>query len=113
MDSDMTTLQTETTDGRKTWHKPEVMKIAVTIDTGLGGGSVIDFEGGDLELPSDTRLKQGITELDQPLEVLLSMPNTVQGAQAVPLLAELIKRQQAKIEDLAAEVATLRSRGRV
>ena len=41
-------LPETTTEERLPWHKPEIQRLMVTIDTGFGPGlSVIDFAGDE------------------------------------------------------------------
>ena len=69
-------LKTEEADDRQPWHKPEIQRLTVRLDTALGGGSVVDAEGFEFSTPSDRRLKQDITGLgcaggDQKGDILL------------------------------------------
>ncbi len=89
------------------WHKPEVTRITVSLDTALGGSSGGDLEAGEF-FPSDMRLKQDIATLDNAMGRLLATNYAAPRAHLIPLLAEAIKEQQGMIEDLQAQVAELR-----
>ncbi len=92
------------------WHKPEVERLEVALDTGLGGGSGEDDEGGEF-FPSDTRVKQDIVPLSDGLQRLLAAtdgPGAGHSAQLIPVLAQAIKQQHGMIENLQAQVAEMR-----
>ncbi len=71
------------------WHKPEVARIKVSLDTGLGGGSGADFEGGEFTF-SDVRLKHSILPLENPLQRLESASVASQRLQYGQTIAVLV-----------------------
>ncbi len=92
------------------WHKPEIERLTVSLDTGIGAGSVVDGDGREFSTPSDRRLKRDIAVLDGGLRQLLTLSRAAPSAQLIPLLAEAIKQQQVMIADLQTEVEEIRKR---
>ncbi len=90
------------------WHKPEIERLTVSLDTGIGSGSVVDADGFEFSTPSDRRLKWDIAGLDGGLGELLTLNRAAPSAHLIPLLAEAIKQQQVMIADLQAQVAEIR-----
>jgi hypothetical protein len=53
------------------WHKPEIQRLTISLDTALGGSSGID--GGLASTPSDRRLKKDISKIKDALNGILSL----------------------------------------
>lgn len=60
------------TETRLPWHKPEIQRITVSLDTSAGGGSDIDSLGGSI-FNSDRRLKQDISGITDALGGILAL----------------------------------------
>lgn len=101
-------LKTEENAERQPWHKPEIQNLAVSLDTGIGAGSVVDADGFEFSTPSDRRLKQDIAGFDSALEKLLVRRNAAQQAQLIPVLVEAIKEQQRMLSQLQGEIEAIR-----
>jgi hypothetical protein len=69
----MTSVTTENRlYGRLPWHKPEVQRLSVHIDTAAAPGSNDDFEAGSVFV-SDVRVKKDVTRITDALQGILSL----------------------------------------
>ena len=68
--ADLTDVQPEE---RMPWHKPEIQRLVIKLDTGDAPGSGPDLETNGEIIPSDLRLKQGISEISNALAGVLAL----------------------------------------
>ena len=62
-------------DGRLLWHRPEIRKLTISLDTEAGGGSAgdgVEQDPGE-DFPSDLRLKRDIRAVQDALSSLLAL----------------------------------------
>ncbi len=99
-----------TPEERQPWHKPEIERLRVSLDTGIGTGSVEDMDGFEFSTPSDRRLKRDIAEIENALGYVLSARHVdpAEYVQVLPMLVEAIKQQQAMIEELRTQIGKAR-----
>ncbi len=117
MDLDITpNLPDNDAEPRLPWHKPEVQRLTVSLDTAIGTGSTEDADGferlGAVGI-SDVRVKTDIAGIQGALPAVLSSSGTDDGhgevnyIHLVPLLVEAIREQQVMIAALQQQVKEL------
>ena len=69
-----TSLENQQDQTLQPWHKPELLRLTVTLDTSLGTGSRGDGDGSEFSIGiSDQRLKKDISKLQDTLQGILSL----------------------------------------
>jgi len=55
------------------WHKPEIQRLVISLDTQVNQGSDIDGNFGETDPTSDRRLKKDISKINDALNGILSL----------------------------------------
>jgi endosialidase-like protein len=61
------------TDVLLPWHKPEIQRLTISLDTKIGTGSTVDADGSEFLTPSDRQLKKDIGRITHALGHVLSL----------------------------------------
>ena len=73
MDTLKENIQTDKEQPLNEWHRPQVNRLYVNIDTRSGPGSNQDGTGTGTNIISDRQLKRDISKIQDPLQGILSL----------------------------------------